>query len=46
MALDISKSLDIIEIMENYIGKVRPEPEIRHLLDIGYEIQDQSVIPM
>ena len=44
MALDISKSLDIIETMENYISKVRPLPEIRHQLDIGYEIQDQSVI--
>jgi len=44
MALDISKSVDIIETMENYITKVRPRPEIRHQLDIGYEIQDQSVI--
>lgn len=44
MALDISKTLGIIETMENYISKVRPKPEIRHLLDIGYEIRDQSVI--
>lgn len=44
MALDISKSVDIIEIMENYIDKIRPEPEIRSKLDIGYEIKDQSVI--
>ena len=44
MTLDITKSLDIIETMENYIAKVRPQPEIRHQLDIGYEIQDQSVI--
>ncbi len=44
MALDISKSLDIIETLENYIVKVRPRPEIRHQLDIGYEIEDQSVI--
>ena len=30
--------------MENYIFKERPNPEIRHRLDIGYEIVDQSVI--
>jgi hypothetical protein len=44
MTLDITKSVDIIETMENYIVKVRPQPEIRHQLDIGYEIIDQSVI--
>ena len=44
MALDITKSLSIIETMENYISRVRPKPEIRHQLDIGYEIKDQSVI--
>ncbi len=44
MTLDITKSLDIIETMENYIAKVRPRPEIRDQVDIGYEIQDQSVI--
>ncbi len=30
--------------MENYISKVRPQPEIRHQLDINYEIQDQSIV--
>jgi hypothetical protein len=44
MTLDITKSVDIIEIMENYISGVRPEPEIRSQLDINYEINDQSVI--
>ena len=44
MTLDITKSVDIIETMENYLVKVRPKPEIRHQLDIGYEIIDQSVI--
>jgi len=43
MALDITKSVDIIETMENYITKVRPRPDIRHKLDLGYEIKDQSV---
>lgn len=44
MSLDITKSLEIIEIMENYISMVRPPLEIRSQLDIGYEIIDQSVI--
>ena len=44
MSLDISKSVDIIEIMENYISRVRPNPEIRHNLDLNYEIDNQSVI--
>lgn len=44
MTLDITKSVDIIETMENYISKVRPRPEIRNQLDIGYEIKGQSVI--
>lgn len=44
MTLDITKSVAIIEMMENYIVKVRPRPEIRHQLDISYEIKDQSVI--
>jgi len=44
MALDITKSVDIIETMENYIVKVRPVPEIRNKLDLNYEIKGQSVI--
>jgi len=44
MALDVSKSIDIIESMENYISKIRPPQEIRHQLDIGYEMKGQSVI--
>lgn len=44
MTLDIIKSVDIIEIMENYISGVRPEPEIRNQLELSYEIIDQSVI--
>lgn len=44
MALDVTKSIDIIETMENYIAKVRPVPEIRNKLDLNYEIKDQSVI--
>lgn len=44
MTLDITHSLPIIELMENYLAKVRPEPEIRPELDLGYEITGQSVM--
>jgi gamma-glutamylcysteine synthetase len=44
MSFDLLKSIDIIELMENYISSVRPEPEIRNKLDLNYEITDQSVI--
>ena len=44
MALDISKSVEIIEIMENYIESIRPEPAMRKQIDINYEIIDQSII--
>ena len=44
MAIDILKTVDIIEIMENYLEEVRPPEEIRNQLDIGYKIEDQSVV--
>ncbi len=44
MSLDILKSAEIIEIMENYISAARPPKEIREKLDLNYEIVDQSVI--
>jgi hypothetical protein len=44
MTLDISKTVEIIEIMENYISGVRPVPEKRNQLDLNYEIHEQSVI--
>jgi hypothetical protein len=44
MALDIIQSVDIIEIMENYMTRVRPTPEIRNRIDLGYEIENQSII--
>ena len=44
MAIDILKTVDIIEIMENYIEKVRPPKKIRTQLDIGYKIENQSVV--
>lgn len=30
--------------MENYISKVRPRPELRHQVDLAYEIEKQSVV--
>lgn len=44
MALNVSSSVDIIEIMENYLERERPPVEVRNQLDIGYEIKDQSII--
>lgn len=44
MTLDILKSAEIIGTMENYMAKVRPRPEIRPQLDLGYEIDGQSII--
>jgi len=44
MAIDILNTVDIIEIMENYIEKVRPPENIRKQLDLSYTIEDQSVL--
>lgn len=44
MALELMNTVDIIEIMENYIAKVRPPKEIRDKLDISYRIENQSII--
>ena len=38
MALDISKSVEIIEIMENYIESIRPEPAMRKQIDINVSV--------
>ena len=43
MPIDSLKTLDIIEVMENFIDKRRPPIPIRAKLDIGYRIEDQSV---
>ncbi len=44
MAIDLLKTVEIIEIMENYIEKVRPPENIRKQLDLSYRIEGQSVI--
>jgi hypothetical protein len=44
MALALSNMVDIIEIMENYVERIRPPEHIRPKLDITYAIENQSVI--
>lgn len=44
MSLEIFNIVDIIEIMENAVDKMRPPENIREKLDIGYRIENQSVI--
>ena len=43
MAFDLSKSPEIIQMMEKYIDSIRPEPEIRPKLDMSYELTDHSL---
>ncbi|GIL22121.1 MAG: hypothetical protein BroJett042_06340 [Bacteroidota bacterium] len=43
MAVDSLKTLEIIEVMENFLEKERPPVHIRAKLDIGYKIENQSV---
>ena len=44
MAIDVLKTLDIIEAMENYIAERRPPEEMRHKLDLGYKLEGQDII--
>lgn len=44
MAIDTLQTLDIIEVMENFLGRRRPPEDIRPQVDIGYKIQGQSII--
>jgi len=44
MAIDVMLSIEIIELMENYIARVRPEKHIRPLVDIAYRIENQSIL--
>lgn len=43
MAFDVSKLADIVDTMDRYIAAVRPRPEIRAQLDLGYELVGNSV---
>lgn len=44
MSIDLLQTVDIIEIMENYIENTRPPEEMRPQLDISYKIEGQSII--
>jgi len=45
MAIDALQTVDMIELLENFIGKMRPvDEEVRKKLDFGYNIEDQSII--
>ena len=44
MAIDILKTAEIIEAMENFIERRRPPEHIREKLDLGYKIEEQSII--
>ncbi len=44
MAINVLQTVEIIEVMENFIDRIRPEEEIRPQLDFGYSIEDQSII--
>lgn len=44
MSIDLLQTVDIIEIMENYIENTRPPEEMRPQLDISYKIDGQSII--
>jgi hypothetical protein len=44
MTLNLANTVDIIELMENYVERIRPPHHIRNELDIGYKIENQSII--
>ena len=44
MPIELLQTVDIIELMENYMDKMRPPEEMRNKVDFGYRIDDQSVI--
>ena len=44
MALDILKSIEVIEAMEKFIAKRRPPIELRNKVDLAYKTEGQSVI--
>ena len=44
MAINTFQTLNVIEAMENFLSRIRPPEDIRHQLDIGYKIEQQSII--
>ena len=44
MAIDALQTVEMIELLENFVGRMRPSDEaVRKKLDFGYSIDDQSV---
>ncbi len=43
MALNIIKTADVIEAMENFLERIRPPEDIRDKLDLDYRIENQSI---
>lgn len=43
MKIDAIQTVDIIEVMENYIHGKRPPEHMRSKIDIGYSIDGQSI---
>lgn len=43
MAIDNLQTLEVIEVMENFLERIRPPVHMRAKVDIGYKIEDQSV---
>mgnify|MGYP001474529502 CR=1 FL=1 len=44
MPLDILKTAEVIESLENFMSKRRPSEDIRDELDLAYKIENQSLI--
>ena len=44
--MDISQTVHIIEVLENFLERRRPPEELRKRLDLGYKIQGESVFIM
>lgn len=38
------QTLEVIEAMENFLAKIRPPENLRNQLDVGYKIEDQSIV--
>lgn len=44
MAIDTLQTLEVIEVMENFLSKIRPPEDLRNRMDFGYHIKGQSII--
>ena len=44
MPIDVLQSIEIIEVMENFLEGNRPPEEMRNKLDLGYKLEGQSIL--